>query len=188
MTRLPELDPDAMSPEQRQVHDAIAQGPRGNVRGPFHAWLRSPELCRRAQELGAFCRFGSSLPPRLSELAILTVARHTTCQVEWYLHEPIARDAGLPDDAIEAIGNGRPPEFTHEDERAVHAAVTELLETHRLSDETYADALAPLGERGVVDLVGIVGYYVLVALTLNGFEVPVPDGAPPPLPDRRHGL
>ena len=187
MTRLPELDPDAMSPEQRQVYDDIANGPRGKVQGPFHAWLRSPKLCGRAQKLGAFCRFGSSLPPRLSELAILTVARHTTCQVEWRLHEPIARGAGVPADAIEAIRNGRAPEFAREDERAVHAAVTELLETHRLSDEAYADALAPLGERGVVDLVGVVGYYVLVALTLNGFEVPVPDGAPPPLPDRRPG-
>ncbi len=188
MTRLPELDLDAMSPEQRQVYDEIAGGPRGKVQGPFHAWLRSPELCGRAQKLGAFCRFGSSLPPRLSELAILTVARHTTCQVEWHLHEPVARDAGISDDAIEAIRNDRPPEFAREDERAVHAAVTELLETHRLSDEAYADVLAPLGERGVVDLVGIVGYYVLVALTLNGFEVPVPDGAPPSLSNRRHGL
>lgn len=183
MARLPALDPDTMSPEQRQVYDDIVNGPRGKVQGPFHAWLRSPDLCGRAQKLGAFCRFGSSLPPRLSELAILTVARHATCQVEWYLHEPIARDAGVADDVIEDIRNGRVPEFANEDEGAVYAAVTDLLGTHCLSDEAYADALALLGERGVVDLVGIVGYYILVALTLNGFEVPVPDGAPPPLSD-----
>ncbi len=183
MSRLPELDPDAMSPEQRRVYDDIVDGPRGRVQGPFHAWLRSPDLCGRAQKLGAFCRFGSSLPPRLSELAILTVARHATCQVEWHLHEPIARDAGVADGVIDAIRKNRPPEFVHEDERAVHAAVTDLLETHRLSDDAYAGALALLGERGVVELVGIVGYYILVALTLNGFDVPVPDGAPPPLPD-----
>jgi len=161
----------------------LIDGPRGKVQGPFHAWLRSPDLCGRAQKLGAFCRFGSSLPPRLSELVILTVARHTTCQVEWHLHEPIARGAGVANSVIEAIKTGRTPEFAREDESAVYAAVTDLLRTHRLSNEAYAGALAPLGERGVVDLVGIVGYYVLVALTLNGFEVPVPGGAPPPLSD-----
>lgn len=181
MSRLPELDPETMSPEQRQVYDDIISGPRGKIQGPFNSWLRSPELCGHAQRLGAFCRFGSSLPPRLSELAILTVARHMTCQVEWYLHEPIAREAGVSEAVIAAIQARRDPGFENEDERVVYTAAKNLLETHRMSDQAYADALQYLGERGVVDLVGVVGYYIFVALTLNGFEVPVPDDADPPL-------
>ncbi len=181
MSRLPELDPTALSPEQRQVYDDIVSGPRGKIQGPFNSWLRSPKLCSRAQQLGAFCRFNSSLPPRLSELAILIVARHTTCQVEWYLHRPIALDAGVSNDVIEAIKANEKPALVEEDERALYAAVSELLETHRMSEKVYTDALAQLDERGVVDLVGIVGYYIFVALTLNGFEVPVPDGAESPL-------
>jgi len=181
MTRLPPLDLEAMSPEQRQVHDDIISGPRGKIQGPFNAWLRSPELCGRAQQLGAFCRFNSSLPPRLSELAILTVARHMTCQVEWYLHEPIARKAGVSDEVIEAIKGRQPPTFVNEEERVVYKAAKELLESHRMSDEAYSDALAHIDERGVVDLVGIIGYYIFVALTLNGFEVPTPDSAAAPL-------
>lgn len=183
MSRLPELDPETMSPEQRQVYDDIVSGPRGKVQGPFNSWLRSPELCGHTQRLGVFCRFNSSLPPRLSELAILTVARHTTCQVEWYLHEPIAREAGVSDKVIGALKARRTPELPNEDEGAVYAAANDLLETHRISDNAYADALKHLGERGVVDLVGIVGYYILVAMTLNGFEVAVPDGGDPPLSD-----
>ena len=181
MSRLSELDPAKMSPEQRKVYEDIVSGPRGKMQGPFNSWLRSPELCSRAQQLGIFCRFNSSLPPRLSELAILIVARHMTCQVEWYLHNPIALDAGVTQSIIEAIEANEEPETTQEDERALYAAVRELLETHHMSEQVYANALTQLGERGVVDLVGLVGYYIFVALTLNGFEVPVPDGAEAPL-------
>lgn len=181
MTRLQAIDPEAMSPEQRQVYDDIISGPRGKLQGPFNSWLRSPKLCGRAQQLGAFCRFNSSLSSRLSELAILTVARHMTCQVEWYLHEPIARDAGVSADVIEAIKERQTPDFAGDDERAIYTAVKELLETHHMSDSAYSDALAHFDERGVVDLVGIVGYYIFVALTLNGFEILVPDTAEPPL-------
>ena len=181
MTRLPELDPQSMSPEQRQAYDDIVSGPRGKFTGPFNSWLRSPELCSHAQKLGAFCRFNTSLPPRLSELAILTVARHVTCQVEWYLHEPIARESGLSEDVIQAIKERRPPEFTSEDESAIYAVATDLLETHRISADAYDTAVALFDERGVVDLVGILGYYVLVAMTLNGFEVPIPDDGGAPL-------
>jgi 4-carboxymuconolactone decarboxylase len=183
MTRLADLVPAAMTPDQRRIHDDIVGGPRGKIDGPFNAWLRSPELCDRAQKLGAFCRYQTSLPARLSELAILTVARHTSCQVEWYLHEPIARAAGVSPEVVAAIRERRPPPLAGADTQAVHALVRELLETHRISDATYGAAVAALGETGTVELVGIVGYYVLVAMTLNGFEVPVPDGAPPPLED-----
>ena len=181
MSRLPAIDPEAMSLEQRQVYDDIISGPRGKLQGPFNSWLRSPELCSRAQLLGEFCRFNSSLPPRLSELAILTVARHMTCQVEWYLHEPIARNAGISTDIIEAIKERQTPEFANDDERAIYTVVKELIESHRMSDGAYSDALAHFDECGIVDLVGIVGYYIFVALTLNGFEILVPDTAEPPL-------
>jgi len=181
MSRLPELEAANMSSEQRKVYDDILSGPRGKIQGPFNSWLRSPELCSRAQQLGTFCRFNSSLPPRLSELAILIVARHMTCQLEWYIHNSIALDAGIAQDIVDAIKANEEPEIPHEDERALYVAVRELLETHHMSEQVYANALRQLGECGVVELVGIVGYYIFVALTLNGFEVTVPDGAKEPL-------
>jgi len=181
--RIDALTPERMDPAQRRVYDTIMAGPRGSMGGPFHAWLHSPELADRAQHLGAFCRFDSSLEKRLSELAILCTARHWTAQFEWYAHEPMARDGGLAQAVIDAVRERRRPAFAHADEAAVYDFCQELYADGRVGSETYARAVAELGQRGVVDLVGILGYYALVSMTLNVFEMPLPDGVAPPLAD-----
>ena len=180
MPRLPDLDMGDLSPEQRRVHDAIASGPRGVVQGPLKVWLNSPELADRAQALGAFCRYGTTLPPRLSELAIITTGAYWKAGFEWAVHAPIALKAGLDPDAVEAIRRSEPPCFERPDEAAVHAFAHELLHDRRVSDATYRRAEAELGSRGVVDLVGILGYYGLISMTIVAFDVPVPAGAPEP--------
>lgn len=181
MARLAPLDLDSLSPEQRTVADAIISGPRGGLRGPFESWLRSPQLADRAQKLGEYCRFGTSLPRDLSEFAILLTGKHWRAQFEFWAHARLAREAGLPEDIIEAVRTGETPAFRNDAQRAVHALVTEHFATNRVSDATYELALAQLGERGLVDLVGVVGYYCLVSMTLNVFDVGLPPGQPEPL-------
>lgn len=183
MARLSPLALDEMTPEQREVAEAIAAGPRGGLRGPFEAWLRSPVLADRAQRLGEFCRFNSSLAPHLSELAILLTGKHWAAQYEFFAHARLARQAGLPDDTIEAIRTGARPTLRDDHEQAVYDLVTEYLATHRVSDATYERAIEVLDERGVVDVIGVVGYYGLVSMTLNVFEVGLPEGEPLPLPE-----
>jgi len=184
MPRMPDLDPEKLSPEQRKVHDAILSGPRGHVVGPLRVWLQSAELADRAQALGAFCRFGTGLPPRLSELAILVTGAHWRAGFEWHAHAPIALNAGLDAAAIEAIRVGKTPSLAKSEEAAVYAFAKELLDTRQVSDATYRAAVAALGQKAVVELVGILGYYGLISMTINAFEVPLPDGAAPPFADR----
>lgn len=179
MSRLSDLDPQDMTAAQRRVYDDITAGPRGGIRGPFNALLRCPGIADHAQKLGAFIRYESSLPGKLRELAILVTARHWTAQYEWYAHAKIAREEGLDDRIIEAIANRTTPEFGDDAERTVHAFCTEALKCPEVSDGTYATALELLGETGVVELVGLMGYYCLVALTLNTFRVPLPADAKP---------
>jgi 4-carboxymuconolactone decarboxylase len=175
--RLPALTVDDLTPEQRRVHDLIAGGPRGRVPVPFWAWLRSPTLAEPAQALGAQCRYRTSLPPRLSELAILVTAYAWRAPYEWAAHAEEARKAGLADAVIGAVGRGEMPSGLAEDEAAVHAFAREAQDRRRVSDETYRRALAALGERGVVDLTMILGYYCLISLTLNVFQIPARAGA-----------
>src|SRR5215212_9846968 len=137
MARLPDLDLDNLSPEQRRVHDAIKSGPRGVVQGPLKVWLNSAELADRAQSLGAFCRYGTTLPPRLSELAIITTGAYWKAGFEWAVHAPIALKAGLDAQTVEAIRADQPPTFKRADEAAVHAFAHELLHDRKVSDETY---------------------------------------------------
>jgi 4-carboxymuconolactone decarboxylase len=178
--RLPDLVLEDLSPEQRRVHDAILSGPRGVVQGPLKVWLNSPELADRAQALGAFCRFGTVLPSRLSELAIITTGAYWKAGFEWAVHAPIALKTGLDPDAVEAIRKGEPPTFAKPDEAAVHAFASELLSNRKVSDATYRRAEKELGSRALVDLVGILGYYGLISMTIVAFEVPVPEGSPEP--------
>jgi 4-carboxymuconolactone decarboxylase len=180
MPRLADLDPAALTSEQRAVYDRIMSGPRGRVEGPLRVWLTSPDLADKAQALGAFCRFGSSLPPRLSELAILVTGAHWQAGFEWHVHAPIGLQAGLAPAAVEAIRAGKTPAFALADERAVYEFAHELLTTKRVSHATYAAAKVALGEVGVVDLVGILGYYGLISMTIVAFEVQLPPGAPEP--------
>jgi 4-carboxymuconolactone decarboxylase len=180
MPRIPPLEPGTLDPEQRRVHDAIVAGPRGRVEGPLRVWLESPALADRAQALGAFCRFQSSLPPRLSELAILVTGAFWRSGFEWHVHAPIGIAAGLDAATVETIRVGGAPVFARDDERAVHAFAHELLTTKRVGAATYASAKAILGQRALVDLVGIIGYYGLISLTINAFEVAVPAPHPDP--------
>lgn len=181
MPRIPELRPDQMSSPQQRIHDEILAGPRGSLQGPFHAWLYSPGLADPAQKLGEFCRFSSVLPKRLSELAILVIARHWCAQFEWYAHAPMAISSGISAAAVKAIRFKEKPNLDADDERLVYGFVSELLETRTVSQSTYDQAEATLGRHGVVDLVGIVGYYCLVSITLNVFDMPLPKGESPPL-------
>lgn len=180
MARLAPLDLEQLTPEQKQVADEIVAS-RGGLRGPFDPWLRSPGLADHAQKLGGYCRFGSVLPGVLRELAILLTGKQWKAQFEFWAHARLARQEGLSDDVIEAIRAGTPPAFAKDDEQIVYDFVTEYFRTNRVSDETYQRARAALSERGVVDLVGTVGYYGLVSMTLNVFDIGLPEGEPPPL-------
>jgi 4-carboxymuconolactone decarboxylase len=180
MPRLGEIDRARLNDEQRRVADEIKSGPRGGLAGPFWPWLRNPELAERAQKLGELVRYNSSLPPRLFELAVLVTAHHWKAQFEWYAHAPLARKAGLGDEIIAAIHAGTRPQFAKDDEAAVYDFAVELYARKRVSDAVYASAVAHLGERGAVELVGILGYYALVSMTLNTFGIEVPEGTAPP--------
>lgn len=169
-----------MSDLQREVAAEVAAGPRGVVRGPVQTWLHSPGFARIAQQLGAHCRFGSVLPARLSELAILVTGAHWRSGYEWHGHAPLARDAGLPEAVIEAVRTGATPAFDREDERVVHAFATEVWKSGNVSGGTWAAAEALLGTQGLVDLVGTLGYYGMVSMTINAFGIEVPAGAPDP--------
>ena len=189
MPRLAPLDLATLTPEQQRALDEVLAGPRGAQaapgtipRGPVETWLRSPGLCDPAQKLGAHVRFANSLPADLAELAIILTGAHWRAQFEFWAHARAAARAGVPDAVIEAIREGREPQL-EENARTVYDAVTELLRTTRVSDGTYARALEAFGEQGVVDLVGTVGYYSLVSMTLNTFEVALPEGEEPPFPD-----
>jgi 4-carboxymuconolactone decarboxylase len=179
MSRLPDLSYEDMTADQQRVHDEIAAGPRGTVVGPLRVWLHSPRLATHAQKLGAYARFQSSLPPELSELAILVTGATWKAEFEWYAHARLAREAGIADDVIEAIRKGEEPRLEDDKSRAVYAVACELHRTRALSDATYAIAEAALGREGIVDLVGVLGYYTLVSMTLNAFRVPTPDSSKP---------
>ena len=179
MARLPELSRDDMTPDQQRVHDDIAGGPRGAVRGPFHALLYSPKLADAAQKLGQYVRYDCSIPQKLRELAILITAYHWKAQYEWFAHESHARDAGLPDPVIEAIRRGERPDFTDAAEAEIYDFCTELYENKRVSDTTFARIEARHGHVGAVELGGLLGHYNLIAITLKIAETPVPGGAKP---------
>lgn len=180
MPRLAPLDLDKLTPEQKRVADEIVAGPRGGMRGPFESWLRSPGLADPAQKLGAHVRFGTSLPRDLSELAIILTGRHWRANFEFWAHARLAAQVGIAPEVIEAVRTGSPPAFSDDRQRLVYDFVTELLANQRVSDPTYARALEAFGEQGLIDLVGTVGYYSLVSMTLDVFDVTVPEGETAP--------
>jgi 4-carboxymuconolactone decarboxylase len=167
--RLPAFDAAQASPGQKAVLDEILSGPRGNLNGPFLGWIYSPELAQHAQRLGAFCRYRTGLPLRLSELAILVTAARWQAQAEWYIHYPIALEAGVPAALAEQIRTGGEPQFEEPDDALIYAFATELYDAKRVSDATYARAIERFGREVTVNLVGLLGYYALVAMTLNVF-------------------
>ena len=184
--RRPPLPLEQLDPVQRAAADALIAGPRKAVKGPFIPLLRSPVLMDRVQRVGEYLRFDSALPTRLNEFATLLVARATTQQFEWAIHAAAAAKAGTSAATIAALREGARPTDMSEDEALVHDFCSELLARHGVCDTTYARALARFGERGVVDLTGLVGYFTMVCWVLNVAHTP-PEPAPgidplPPLP------
>jgi 4-carboxymuconolactone decarboxylase len=167
--RLPRFDASHATREQKAVLDEILSGPRGNLNGPFLGWIHSPELAQQAQRLGAFCRYRTGLPLRLSELAILATAARWQAQAEWYIHYPIALKAGVSPIDAEAIRLGQQPAFADADDALIYAFTTELYDAKRVSDSTYAATVERFGPEVTINLVGLLGYYALVAMTLNVF-------------------
>jgi 4-carboxymuconolactone decarboxylase len=175
--RMPEIPLDKMSAAQRAIADAIMSGPRQRMSGPFNAWLRSPELADRLQRVGEYVRFNTSLDKRVNEMAILMTAQAWGSQYEWYAHAPLALKAGLDPAIVAAIGAGRKPDNMKDDEAIVWEFTTQLRRDHGVDDAIYAKALEKFGERGIIDLIGVNGYYDVVSMTLNVAHVKPPAGA-----------
>lgn len=188
MSRLPPLDEAALTSEQRAVLDAINAGPRAQsgrrigLIGPFGVWTRSPAVGMAAQALGATIRYQTELPDNVREIAICTVGAHHRAKFEFAAHAPLAIAAGAAPEIIDAIRAGREPEFTDTEERLAYRVAIELLRQHRLSDATYGEAKEAFGESVLIELVSVVGYYCMVSLTLNAFEVPLLESMTDPFP------
>jgi 4-carboxymuconolactone decarboxylase len=180
--RLPTIAEEKLTPAQRHLRDAIASGPRGRLimNGPFGCFLHAPEYGDVAQQLGAFVRYKTSLPPRLSEFAILTTARFWRAQYEWFAHAPMAERAGVAPQTIRDLRANRRPARAPADERAIYDFIKELYRTRRVSDASYRRVHKLLGDAGMVELVGILGYYALISMTLNVFRAAIPDDQPLP--------
>ena len=186
MPRITLPAPENMDADQRRVYDKIVSGRRGKIQGPLRAALHNAELADRWQALGELLRYNTTLRPRQSELAILVTGRACRSPFEWYAHRLEAEKIGIEPQVIEAILAEGMPEGLPEDDAVVVQYATELNRFNSVSDATYAEALKRLGERKVVELTALVGYYTMVAMTLNAHEIPVPEGVQPafPLPQR----
>jgi 4-carboxymuconolactone decarboxylase len=175
MGRLPDIDPTKLSPEQRAIYDRLMRE-RGHMRGPFAVWLRNAELCDSTLKLQEMFASRVKLERRLLELMILVAARLATAQYAWFIHEPYALKFGIAPEIVKAIRERRTPEFACEDERLVYDLTMELNATRTLSEASYARGMAMFGEEVMVELVSAIGFYAMVAMTLNAFAVAVPDG------------
>jgi 4-carboxymuconolactone decarboxylase len=177
MERYKELQPEELDAPQRRVWDDVVAGPRGSVPPPAHVWLKSPGLADHAHQLGAHVRFGTDFPPNLTEIAILVTARYWTAQFEWSAHARLARQAGVAQEAIDAIAERRTPAFSDPDEQLVYDFCSSFYRNHAVDQTVFEKVKQRFGERGLVDLTGLIGYYSFVSVTLNVFEVPAPSGA-----------
>jgi 4-carboxymuconolactone decarboxylase len=179
--RMPPIPADKLTDAQKKAIEEFKAARSADISGPFVPMLRSPEVMNRARALGDYLRFRSTLPPRLSEFVILMTARRWTQQYEWNAHEPLALKGGLKQEIVRAIAEGRRPAQMAEDEEILYDFCDELARTQSVSDATYARAVGKFGEAGVVDAVGITGYYTMLAMVLNTARTPLPDGAKPAL-------
>jgi 4-carboxymuconolactone decarboxylase len=184
--RVPVLAEETLAPEQRALIDSIRSGPRGSsigIRGPFAVFLHAPAFGELAQKLGGHCRFNTAVPPRLSEFAVLVTAKLWRAQYEWYAHVPQAERAGVKAATIRELHAGRAPKSASKDERAIYDFIQELYKTRRVSDKNYKRVNAILGDAATVELVGILGYYVLISMVLNVFRMAPPASEPLPFPE-----
>jgi 4-carboxymuconolactone decarboxylase len=179
--RMPPLAPENMTPAQKKAAADIASGPRGELPRPFVAFLRSPGLMEPVQKMGEYLRYGCTLDRRVMEFATLIAARSWTQQYEWQAHHGLALKAGLNPEIAQAVAEGRRPAGMAADEEAAYELLTEVLRNQCVSDATYARAIAVFGEPGVVELVGLAGYYVLLAMVMNTARTALPPGTQPPL-------
>ena len=191
--RFKQIPVEKLTPEQKALYDAIRSGPRSTVQnssaakpgplgGPFNVLLRSPGVGNIIQALGAETRFKSSLPSKLNEFAICITARHWTCQYEWTAHHKLALDAKLDPKIGEDLAQGRKPANMSADEEIIYNFSTELHQAHGVTDATYKAVHDRFGERGVMDLIAVNGYYTLISMVLNVDRTPLAPGAKPPLP------
>ena len=180
--RLPAVSLDNLSSEQQVLVEAIKSGPRGRFQneGPFAVYLHSPGYGKLAQALGGYLRYHTTLPPRLKEFAILCTALHWKAQYEWHAHAEIAAKDGVKAAVIRDLKSGRPGKSAAKDEMAIYEFVKELYAKRRVSNATYARVYKFIGDTGMVELIGILGYYALISMTLNVFRMPLPDGSPAP--------
>lgn len=179
--RMPPIPAEKMTAAQRAAVAEFKAARSVDISGPFIPLLRSPEVMNRARAMGDYLRYKSALPPRLSEFVILLTARRWTQQYEWNAHQPLALQGGLSADIVKAVAEGRRPDRMADDEEAVYAMCDELQTHQSVSDSTYARALAKLGEQGVIDALGITGYYTMLAMVMNTARTPLPPGVAPPL-------
>jgi 4-carboxymuconolactone decarboxylase len=178
MSRVPPLDADALTPEQKRVYDQIA-GNRMTVRGPFPIWLRNPMLAEHANRFGIALRDHSTIGRRIFELAVITVCRAWSVQYAWSSHAPQAEIAGIAPEIVAAIRDDRRPDFTKADERVAYEVATEIMATKELSQKSYDAAVAQFGLQGTVELISTIGYYAMVGIFLKSFDVPTPTGDTP---------
>ena len=174
--RLKLLSPGEMSGDQKETYDESIAGKRGAPPAPMMAWLNSPEMARHATRLGGVLRFDTMFPAKLSEIAILVTARHWTSHYEWYAHKRLALKGGMDPAIIEDIRNRRTPRFDDPKGQMIYDVAKSLHEGHGLSKTLYDEAVKMLGERGLVEIIGLCGYYTMVSMTLNTFEFDLPDG------------
>jgi 4-carboxymuconolactone decarboxylase len=179
--RMPEIPPQKMTEAQKKAAEEFVAGRKAAIAGPFVPLLRSPEVFLRTKAMGDYLRFHTVLPPRLRELAILVTARQWTQQYEWSFHSSIALESGLSSTIIEAVAEGRRPTGMSEEEEIVHDFCIELHHNKSVSDGLYERARAKFGEQGVIDLVGVNGYYTFLSMVMNVARTPPPKAGPPPL-------
>ncbi len=172
MTRIKDWTVENLTEEQKEIHDTIVSGPRGNVVGPLRIWLNNPGLARSAQTVGEYARYGTSLSKGLSELAIITTGRVWSSAFEWEHHAPLAIEGGIDPENVNIISMGRRPNFTKAEEEAVFDFAAEANILKNVSDNTYNNLVNILNETAAIDIVGICGYYSLISMTLNVFKVP----------------
>jgi 4-carboxymuconolactone decarboxylase len=178
MSRMPPLDTEALSPEQKRVYDQIA-GRRKTVRGPFPMWLRNPKLAEHANQFGIALRDHSTIGRRIFELCVIVVCRAGSVQYAWSSHAPQAELAGIAPEIVAAIRENRKPQFEKADERVAYETASEVMATGGLSQAGYDKALAQFGEQGTVELISTIGYYAMVGIFLKSFDVRPPDGSTP---------
>lgn len=179
--RMPPIPADKLTDAQKKAIEEFKAARSVDISGPFVPMLRSPEVMSRARAMGDYLRYKSSLPPRLSEFVILLTARRWTQQYEWNAHAPLALQGGVRADLVQAIAEGRRPDGMAEDEDAVYTLWDEVQRTQGASDTTYARAVGKVGEQGVIDVLGITGYYTMLAMVMNTTRTPLPAGVTPPL-------